>query len=100
MCQCNPESISVARLVGMMPRQKEAPSDHLSLDERSMKRVLKLRDEARRCFRVADLTADNRVASALLAYACELEQRARLIENSKKPTAKSPPPAQAAISRH
>jgi hypothetical protein len=49
-----------------------------------MKRVRKLRDEARRCYRVADLTADNKVASALLAYACELEQRARMIENSKK----------------
>jgi len=36
-----------------------------------MKRVYKLRDEALQCFRVADLTADNRVASALLAYACE-----------------------------
>lgn len=24
MCQCNPEPISVARLVGMMPRQKAA----------------------------------------------------------------------------
>ncbi len=50
-----------------------------------MKRVRKLRDEARQCFRVADITADNRVASALLAYACELEQRARLIETAKKP---------------
>lgn len=50
-----------------------------------MKHVHKLRDEARRCFRVADLTADDKVASALLAYACELEQRARMIENSKKP---------------
>jgi len=53
-----------------------------------MKRVYKLRDEARQCFRVADLTADNRVASALLAYGCEFEQRARLIENSKKPIRK------------
>lgn len=53
-----------------------------------MKRVRKLRDEARRCFRVADLTSDNRVASALMAYACELEQRARLIANSKKPIRK------------
>ena len=53
-----------------------------------MKRVRKLRDEARQCFRVADITADDRVASALLAYACELEQRARLLENSKKPIRK------------
>ena len=49
-----------------------------------MKRVYKLRDEARQCFRVADLTADNTVAAALLAYACELEQRARLMESAKK----------------
>jgi hypothetical protein len=54
-----------------------------------MKRVSRLRDEARRCFRVADRTADNKLASALLAYAYELEQRARLIENSKKAIAKS-----------
>jgi hypothetical protein len=49
-----------------------------------MKRIHKLRDEARQCFRVADLTADNTVAAALLAYACELEQRARLIESAKR----------------
>jgi len=48
-----------------------------------MKRVRKLHDEARRCFQVADRTADNKVAAALLAYACELEQRARLIEGAK-----------------
>jgi hypothetical protein len=49
------------------------------------KKQSELHDEARQCFRVADLTADNKVAAALLAYACELEQRARLIEYSKKP---------------
>jgi hypothetical protein len=45
----------------------------------------KLRDEARRCVRVADRTADNKIAAALLAYACGLEQRARQIENAKVP---------------
>jgi hypothetical protein len=50
----------------------------------------KLRQEAQRCVQVADLTADDKVAAALLAYACELEQRARLIENSKKSKHKSP----------
>ena len=53
-----------------------------------MKRVRKLREEAQQCFRVANLTADNRVAASLLAYACELEQRARMIESSKKPIRK------------
>ena len=33
---------------------------------------------------MADRTADNKVAAALLAYACQLEQRARLIESAKK----------------
>ena len=55
-----------------------------------MKKVSKLRAEAQHCIRVADRTADNKVAAALLAYACELDQRARLIENSKKPIRKSP----------
>jgi hypothetical protein len=45
----------------------------------------KLREEAVRCIRVADRTADNKLAAALLAYACELEQRARVIENARKP---------------
>ena len=49
-----------------------------------MKRVKKLREEARQCVRVADRTADNKVAAALLAYACELEQRARLVESAKR----------------
>ena len=44
----------------------------------------KLHEEAQRCFRVADRTADNKVAAALLAYASELEQRARLIDSAKK----------------
>jgi hypothetical protein len=52
--------------------------------EVNMKRVKKLREEARQCIRVADRTADNKVAAALLAYACELEQRARLVESTKK----------------
>jgi hypothetical protein len=55
-----------------------------------VKKVRKLRDQAERCVRVADTTADDRVAAALLAYASELEQRARLIENSKKLTRKNP----------
>ena len=48
------------------------------------KQLKRLREEAQKCFRVADRTADNKVAAALLAYACELEQRARLIESAKK----------------
>ena len=51
----------------------------------NQKQLKKLRDEAEKCFLVADRTADNTVAAALLAYACQLEQRARLVENSKKP---------------
>ena len=43
-----------------------------------------LRDEARRCVEVADQTVDDKVAAALLAYACELEQRAKLIESTQK----------------
>jgi hypothetical protein len=55
-----------------------------------VKKVRKLRDEAQQCVRIADITIDDKVAAALLAYASELEQRARLIENSKKkPTTKS-----------
>jgi len=49
-------------------------------------RVKKLREEAQQCFRMADRTADNKVAAALLAYASELEQRARLIEKAKAAT--------------
>jgi len=37
----------------------------------NMKRVKKLREEARQCVRVADRMADNKVAAALLAYACQ-----------------------------
>ena len=48
------------------------------------KQLKKLREEAQQCFRVADRTADNKVAAALMAYASELEQRARLIESAKK----------------
>jgi hypothetical protein len=55
-----------------------------------MKKMSKLRAEAQHCIRVADRTVDNTVAAALLAYACELEQRAQLIENSKKPISKNP----------
>ena len=39
-----------------------------------------MREEAERCIRLARQTIDDSVASALLAYACELEQRAHLIE--------------------
>jgi len=49
----------------------------------------KLREEAQKCVRVADRMADNKVAAALLAYASELEQRARLIEQNKKKPARS-----------
>ena len=49
------------------------------------RKITKLRAEARQCVQVADQTADNKVAAALLAYACELAQRARLIESAKKP---------------
>ena len=55
-----------------------------------MKKASKLRNEAQRCAQVAESTADDKVAAALLAYACELEQRALLIENSKKPKRKGP----------
>jgi hypothetical protein len=50
------------------------------------KKAKKLRKEAAKCVQIADRTADDRVAAALLAYACELEQRARLIERAEKPT--------------
>ena len=49
------------------------------------KHANKLREEAQKCVRVADRAADNKLAAALLAYASELEQRARLIENAKRP---------------
>jgi hypothetical protein len=52
------------------------------------KRVNKLREEAQQCIRVADRTVDNKVAAALLAYACELQQRAKLIESANRPTAR------------
>jgi hypothetical protein len=39
-----------------------------------------LLEEAERCIRLARQTIDDSVASALLAYACELQQRAHLIE--------------------
>lgn len=48
-------------------------------------RVSKLRKEAMACAKIADRTADNKLAAALLAYACELEQRARVIETTRKP---------------
>lgn len=49
-----------------------------------MSKVRRLREEAQRRIQIAKRTADNKVAAALMAYACELEQRARLIENAKK----------------
>ena len=48
------------------------------------RKITKLREEARQCVQVADKTADDTLAAALLAYACTLEQRARLIEGTKK----------------
>ena len=50
------------------------------------KEINRLRAKAGQCKRVADGTVDDKLAAALLAYACELEQRARLIEIAKKPT--------------
>jgi hypothetical protein len=52
------------------------------------KKIHKPCEEAQQCSRVADRTWDNKVAAALLAYACELEQRARLIESAKKPVSR------------
>ena len=43
-----------------------------------------LYEEAQRCFRAADSTADNKAGVALLAYASELEQRVRLIESARR----------------
>ena len=47
-------------------------------------RVSKLRKEALACVKVADRTADNKLAAALLAYACELEQRARVMATPRR----------------
>ncbi len=46
-----------------------------------MKTSGEMREEAERCIRLARQTIDDSVASALLAYACELEQRAHLLES-------------------
>lgn len=54
------------------------------------RKIAKLRAEARQCAQVAGRTVDDKVAAALLAYACELEQRARLIESAKKPARATP----------
>jgi hypothetical protein len=51
-----------------------------SLQEGTMKTPQEMREEAERCIRLARQTIDDSVASALLAYACELEQRAHLLE--------------------
>jgi hypothetical protein len=45
-----------------------------------MKTAAEMREEAERCIRLARQTIDDSVASALLAYACELQQRAHLLE--------------------
>ncbi len=45
-----------------------------------MKTAAEMREEAERCMRLARQTIDDSVASALLAYACELQQRAHLLE--------------------
>ena len=47
-----------------------------------MKMSKDMREEAERCIRLARQTIDDSVASALLAYACELEQCAQLVEQS------------------
>jgi hypothetical protein len=47
------------------------------------KKIRKLREEAQECVRMADRTVDNKVAAVLLAYACEFEHRARVIENAR-----------------
>jgi hypothetical protein len=47
-----------------------------------MKTAEDMREEAERCIRLARHTIDDSVASALLAYACELEQRAHLLEET------------------
>jgi hypothetical protein len=47
-----------------------------------MKMSKDMREEAERCIRLARQTIDDSVASALLAYAGELEQRAQLVEKS------------------
>jgi hypothetical protein len=39
-----------------------------------------MREQAERCIQLARRTGDDRLASALLAYASELEQRAHLLE--------------------
>ncbi len=45
-----------------------------------MKTPEEMREEAERCIRLARQTIDDSVASELLAYACELQQRAHLLE--------------------
>ena len=47
-----------------------------------MKTADDMREEAERCIRLARQTIDDSVASALLAYACELQQRAHLLEDA------------------
>lgn len=47
-----------------------------------MKTAAEMREEAERCIRLARQTIDDSVASALLAYACELQQRAHLLESN------------------
>jgi hypothetical protein len=54
----------------------------LTVLERAMKTPEDMREEAERCIRLARQTLDDSVASALLAYACELEQRAHLLEDA------------------
>ncbi len=63
-----------------------------------MKTAEDMREEAERCIRLARQTMDDSVAAALLAYACELEQRAHLLEDAaaKNSQAGHPPPQAAA----
>ena len=47
------------------------------------KKAHKLREEVQKCFRAVNRATDDRIAAALMAYACHLEQRARLVERPK-----------------
>lgn len=64
--------------------------------EGAMQTTKDMREQAERCVRLAGSTLDDSVAAALLAYAGELEQRARLIERNRAHVRLGPiPPARA-----
>ncbi len=48
-----------------------------------MKTAQELREKAEQCLRLGRATTDDKVAAALLAYGCELEARARQIEEPR-----------------